>query len=58
VLSILANSRVTWPAVVRELYRIMSAFNLNIEIVAPEVGGSDSTGVAQTGVDKTIRRSA
>jgi hypothetical protein len=36
VLAIFATSGVKWPPVVRELLHILSAFNLNIEIVAPE----------------------
>jgi len=36
VLSIFANAKVAWPAALKDLWRILSAFNLNIEIVAPE----------------------
>ena len=36
VLAIFAQSRIQWPAPVRELMHVLSAFNLNIEIVAPE----------------------
>jgi len=36
VLAIFAQSRVAWPAAIKELFHILSAFNLNIEIVAPE----------------------
>jgi hypothetical protein len=36
VLAIFANSKVKWPPQIRELLHILSAFNLNIEIVAPE----------------------
>jgi hypothetical protein len=36
VLAIFATSGVKWPAVIRELFHVLSAFNLNIEIVAPE----------------------
>jgi hypothetical protein len=36
VLAIFATSGVKWPPVVKELLHILSAFNLNIEIVAPE----------------------
>lgn len=36
VISIFASTRVNWPPQMKELFRILSAFNLNIEIVAPE----------------------
>jgi hypothetical protein len=36
VIAIFATAGVKWPAPVMQLYRILSAFNLNIEIVAPE----------------------
>ena len=36
VVAIFADAGVQWPAPVRELLHILSAFNLNIEIVAPE----------------------
>ena len=36
VLAIFATSGVKWPTVIRELFHVLSAFNLNIEIVAPE----------------------
>jgi hypothetical protein len=36
VLAIFATSGVKWPQVVQELLHVLSAFNLNIEIVAPE----------------------
>jgi hypothetical protein len=36
VLAIFSQVRVTWPPSVRELLTTLSAFNLNIEIVAPE----------------------
>jgi hypothetical protein len=36
VLAIFASSGVKWPPIVKELLHILSAFNLNIEIVAPE----------------------
>jgi hypothetical protein len=36
VLAIFANSKVNWPEQLKNLFRILSAFNLNIEIVAPE----------------------
>jgi hypothetical protein len=36
VLAIFAASGVKWPPIVKELLHILSAFNLNIEIVAPE----------------------
>jgi hypothetical protein len=36
VLAIFAQARVKWPPVVKELLHVLSAFNLNIEIVAPE----------------------
>jgi hypothetical protein len=31
-----ANAKVSWPPAIKELFNILSAFNLNIEIVAPE----------------------
>jgi len=37
VLAIFSNAKVAWPPVIKQLYRMLSAFNLNIEIVAPEV---------------------
>jgi hypothetical protein len=36
VLAMLANSRIAWPSAIKELFHILSAFNLNIEVVAPE----------------------
>jgi len=36
VLAIFASSGIAWPPVILQLLRILSAFNLNIEIVAPE----------------------
>lgn len=36
VLAIFSQSKVQWPPEVKQLYRLLSAFNLNIEIVAPE----------------------
>jgi hypothetical protein len=36
VLAIFAASGVKWPPIVKEFLHILSAFNLNIEIVAPE----------------------
>jgi hypothetical protein len=36
VIAIFANSKVAWPPALKELFHILSAFNLNIEIVAPE----------------------
>ncbi len=36
VLAIFAQSRIKWPPVIKELLHVLSAFNLNIEIVAPE----------------------
>ena len=36
MLALFANSKVKWPAALKELFHILSAFNLNIEIVAPE----------------------
>jgi len=36
VLAIFAMSRVSWPPMIVELFHILSAFNLNIEITAPE----------------------
>lgn len=36
VLAIFANAKVAWPPQIKELFRLLSAFNLNLEIVAPE----------------------
>ena len=36
ILAIFALSKVPWPPAIKELFHILSAFNLNIEIVAPE----------------------
>ncbi|KAA0163243.1 hypothetical protein FNF28_04393 [Cafeteria roenbergensis] len=36
VLAIFARTRVRWPAFVRDLFRWLSAFNLNLELAAPE----------------------
>jgi len=36
VLAIFARSKVQWPAFIREVFRWMSMFNLNIDITAPE----------------------
>jgi hypothetical protein len=36
VISIFANTRVAWPQEIKDLFRILSAFNLNIELIAPE----------------------
>jgi len=36
VLAIFAMARVSWPPMIQELFHVLSAFNLNIEIVAPE----------------------
>jgi len=36
VIAIFAQSKVAWPPILKELFHVLSAFNLNIEIVAPE----------------------
>jgi hypothetical protein len=36
VLAIFGAARIRWPSVIKELFYLLSAFNLNIEIVAPE----------------------
>ena len=36
VLAIFARSKVNWPEPLRVLFRILSAFNLNLELAAPE----------------------
>ncbi|KAA0161835.1 hypothetical protein FNF31_03620 [Cafeteria roenbergensis] len=36
VLAIFARSKVNWPEPLRVLFRILSAFNLNLELTAPE----------------------
>jgi hypothetical protein len=35
-LAILARSKVEWPWLVKEIFKYMSAFNLNLELTAPE----------------------
>ena len=36
VLALFARSRVRWPAMIKDIFHIMSVFNLNLEITAPE----------------------
>ena len=36
ILALFATSRVTWPATIKEIFTLMSAFNFNLEITAPE----------------------
>jgi len=36
VVSIFMNSKIQWPATIKNLMYVLSAFNLNIDIVAPE----------------------
>ena len=36
VIATLASSRVRWPTMLEELFHVLSAFNLNIELTAPE----------------------
>ena len=36
VLAIFSRSKVRWPAFIRDMFRLMSMFNLNIDITAPE----------------------
>lgn len=36
VLALFANSRVQWPQLLRDVFHILSAFNLNLELTAPE----------------------
>jgi len=36
VLAIFASARIAWPELIRQMFQIMSAFNLNIELTAPE----------------------
>jgi hypothetical protein len=36
VLAIFSQSKIKWPPAIKELLHVLSAFNLNIEIVAPE----------------------
>ncbi|NDH69626.1 MAG: hypothetical protein EBY22_17375, partial [Gammaproteobacteria bacterium] len=36
VISIFLNSKIQWPAAIKNLMYVLSAFNLNIDIVAPE----------------------
>jgi hypothetical protein len=36
VLSMFARSRIRWPKFLRDIFLLMSAFNLNLELTAPE----------------------
>jgi len=36
ILAIFRNSRVQWPPMIKELFRMMAIFNLNLDIAAPE----------------------
>jgi hypothetical protein len=36
ILAVFANAKVQWPDTLKQLWQILSAFNLNIEVVAPE----------------------
>jgi hypothetical protein len=36
VLAIFASARIKWPSIIQDIFHIMSAFNLNLEITAPE----------------------
>lgn len=36
ILSVFQNAKIAWPTEIKELFHVLSAFNLNIEIVAPE----------------------
>jgi len=36
VLAALSQSKVSWPPEIKSLFRVLSAFNLNIEVVTPE----------------------
>jgi len=36
VLSMFSKTRIRWPAAVKQIFQILSAFNLNIELTAPE----------------------
>lgn len=35
VISMFANSHVTWPEAIKQLFYILSVFNFNLEIMAP-----------------------
>ncbi len=41
VLAMLARARVRWPATVMQLYNVLSAFNFNLELAAPECSVPD-----------------
>ena len=36
VVAMFARTRINWPALVKELFQILSAFNFNLELIAPE----------------------
>ena len=36
VLALFANSKVQWPAMVKDMFHMLSIFNLNLELTAPE----------------------
>ncbi len=36
VVAIFANNNVQWPSILTELFNILSAFNLNLDLIAPE----------------------
>jgi len=36
VMAVFRDAKISWPPIIKELFHILSAFNLNLEIVAPE----------------------
>jgi hypothetical protein len=36
IVSMFSKTRIRWPAALKEVFRVLSAFNLNLELVAPE----------------------
>lgn len=43
VLAIFARARVQWPPILKEILRVLSAFNLNLDLAAPECAIPDMT---------------
>lgn len=43
VLALFARARVRWPNILQDLFKFMSAFNLNLELAAPECALPDIT---------------
>ena len=43
VLAMLASTKIVWPTPVEDLLHVLSAFNLNIELLAPECVAESTT---------------